>query len=74
MFAKEIKLAYESQLTIIVPGEHTVYRIMEGLGLSHLPKRKPDGITKADRESRKSDDLLKRDFKSMEQLKKALQT
>ena len=26
------------------------------------PKRKPDGITKADREARKSEDLTKRDF------------
>ncbi len=31
-------------------------------GLVHKPKRKPNGITKADKEARKSDDLLKRDF------------
>lgn len=35
---------------------------MEKIGLSHRPKRKPNGITKADKEARKSDDLLKRDF------------
>ena len=57
---------------VYVPCERTVYRIMEEIGLSHKPKRKPNGITKADREARKSDDLLKRDFKSSEPLKKAV--
>lgn len=47
-----------------IPSERTVYRVMDEIGLSHQPKRKPNGITKADREARKSDDLLKRDFKS----------
>ena len=47
-----------------IPGERTVYRVMEQIGLSHRPKRKPNGITKADRKARKSDDLLQRDFKS----------
>lgn len=55
-----------------VPGERTVYRVMEELGISHRPKRKPNGITKADREARKSDDLLKRDFRSDEPLKKCV--
>ena len=45
-----------------LPGERTVYRIMERIGLNHRRARKPHGITKADREARKSDDLLKRDF------------
>ena len=31
-----------------IPGERTVYRIMEAIGISHRPKRKPNGITKAD--------------------------
>ena len=35
-------------------------------------KLKPDGITKADREAHKSDDLLKRDFTSAEPLKKCV--
>ncbi len=35
---------------------------MDQIGLSHRPKHKPNGITKADREAIKSDDLLKRDF------------
>lgn len=45
-----------------IPSERTVYRVMETIGASHPPRRKPNGITKADREARKSDDLLKRDF------------
>ena len=49
---------------IDIPSERTVYRIMDELGISHRPKRKPNGITKADRKARKSDDLLKRNFKS----------
>lgn len=57
---------------IRIPGERTVYRVMEKIGLIHPPKRKPSGITKADREARKSDDLLKRDFSSKEPLKKCV--
>ena len=57
---------------IRIPGERTVYRVMEKIGLIHRPKRKPNGITKADREARKSDDLLKRDFSSKEPLKKCV--
>lgn len=57
---------------INIPSERTVYRIMEKIGLSHRPKRKPNGLTKADREARKSDDLLKRDFKSDKPLKKCV--
>ena len=45
-----------------IPSERTVYRIMKEIGLSHRPKRRPNGITKADREARKSDDLVQRDF------------
>jgi len=57
---------------IHIPGERTVYRVMEETGLSHRPKRRPNGITKADREARKSDDLLKRDFTSEEPFKKCV--
>ena len=57
---------------IQIPGERTVYRVMKEIGLSHHPKRKPNGITKADREAHKSDDLLKRDFASAEPLKKCV--
>ncbi len=45
-----------------IPGERTVYRVMEEMGISHHPKRKPNGITKVG----KSDDLLNRDFRSDE--------
>ena len=31
-----------------IPSERTVYRIMEEIGISHHPRRKPNGITKAD--------------------------
>lgn len=57
---------------IKIPGERTVYRVMERIGLSHAPRRKPNGLTKADRNARKSDDLLKRNFNSDEPLKKAV--
>ena len=57
---------------IHIPGERTVYRVMKEIGLSHRPKRKPNGITKADCEAHKSDDLLKRDFTSAAPLKKCV--
>ena len=55
-----------------IPGEKTVYRIMKKIGLTHHPKHKPNGNTKADREAMKSDNLLKRDFRSDEPLKKCI--
>ena len=57
---------------IKIPSERTVYRVMEEIGLNHRPKRKPNGITKAERNARKSDDLLKRDFRSDKPLVKAI--
>ncbi len=42
------------------------------MGLSHRPKHRPNGITKADCEASKSEDLLKRDFNSSEPLKKCV--
>ena len=57
---------------ISIPSERTVYRIMEEIGLNHKPKRKPNGITKADREARKSDDLIKRDFHADKPLEKCI--
>ena len=47
-----------------IPSETTVYRVMTAIGITHRPNQKPNGITNANREARKSDDLLKRDFKS----------
>lgn len=55
-----------------IPSERTVYRIMEEIGITHHPRRKPNGITKADREARKSDDLLKWDFRAEEPLAKCV--
>ena len=55
-----------------IPGERTVYRVMEKIGISHKPNRKPNGITKADRNARKSDDHLKRNFTSDKPLAKAV--
>ena len=45
-----------------LPSMTTIYRIMTKMGLTHKIRRKPNGITKADKNARKSDDLLKRDF------------
>ena len=55
-----------------IPSERTVYRVMEQIGISHKKRRKPNGITKADREARKSDDLIKRDFRAEEPLTKGI--
>ena len=57
---------------VTIPSERTVYRVMEEIGISHHPKRKPNGITKADREARKSDELLKRDFSAGQPLTKSV--
>ena len=46
------------------PSERAVYRVIENIGLSNRPKHKPNGITEADREAHKSDNLLKMDFTS----------
>lgn len=59
-----LKLRHENDLDFYIPSERTIYRIMEETGLSHRPRRKPNGITKADRNARKSDDKLNRNFKS----------
>lgn len=59
------------KLEIEIPEERTIYRIMQKIGISHRP-RKPKGLTKADKEAQKSDDLLKRDFKADELNKKCI--
>ena len=51
-----------------IPSERTIYCIMEESGISHHPRHKPNGITKADREARKSENLLKRDSHAEEPL------
>ena len=60
------------EIEIEIPCETTVRKVMEEIGLIHKPQRKPNGITKADKEAMKSDDLLKRDFSSDKPLKKAV--
>ena len=69
-------LQYQNEIgelgEITIPSEGTVRKIMEQIHLNHKPKRKPNGITKADREARKSDDLLKRDFTADAPLQKCV--
>ena len=55
-----------------IPSERTVYRVMEEIGLNHKPKRKPNGITKADKEAHKADDLIKRNFTADKPLEKCI--
>lgn len=55
-----------------IPGERTIYRIMVKIGICHKPRRKPNGITKADKMARKSDDLIKRNFKTDKPLEKCV--
>ena len=57
---------------VLIPGERTVYRVMEEIGLHHKPKCKPNGRTKAEKDARKSDDLIKRDFTAKKPLKKCI--
>ena len=64
-----LKLKYPEEK---IPSERTVYRIMEEIGLSHRPKHKPNGITKADRSARKSENLLKRNFRAERPLEKCV--
>lgn len=58
-------------LDIEIPEERTIYRIMQKIGISHRP-RKPKGLTRADKEAQKSDDLLKRNFRADEPNKKCV--
>ena len=67
-----IKLKHVNDPKFHIPSARTIYRIMKMLGLSHRPKRNPHGITKADREARKSEDLLKRNFYSEKPLTKCI--
>lgn len=55
-----------------IPSERTVYRVMDKIGLNHKPKRKPGGITKADKEAQKSDDFIKREFTAEKPLEKCV--
>lgn len=61
-----LKLRHEGNPDFYIPSERTIYRIMEVLGISHRPKHSPNGLTKEDKKAQKSDDKLKRNFKSDE--------
>ena len=67
-----LTLKKEDGKTDDIPCECTVRKVMAQIGLIHEPRRKPNGITKADRETRKSDDLLKRDFSANKPFEKAV--
>ena len=67
-----LKLKHEGNLDFKLPSERTIYRIMDEIGISHRPRRKPNGITKADKLARKSDDKLRRNFYSDEPLTKCV--
>ncbi|SDX58998.1 IS3 family transposase [Eubacterium barkeri] len=54
---------------IDIPSERTVYRVMEEVGISHRPKRRPNGITKADKEAQKSDEPLTKCVTDITQIK-----
>ena len=60
------------EIAFDIPCETTVRKVMAQIGLIHKPRRKPNGITKADRLAQKSDDLLRRDFYADRPLKKAV--
>jgi transposase InsO family protein len=55
--ALQIKFNYTGSIS-------TVARVMRQNGLTHEPKRKPKGLTKADKAAQASDNLLKGDFKA----------
>lgn len=57
-----LKSRCENGVNVDVPSESTVYRVMRETGLVHKPRRVPNGITKADKEAQKSENLLRRDF------------
>ena len=60
------------EIDISIPSEGTVRSVMKQISLIHIPHRKPNGITKADKKARKSDDLIKRDFQADAPLKKCV--
>ena len=45
---------------------------MEEIGINHKPKRKPNGIIKADKKAHKLNDLVKRDFTVEKPLEKCV--
>ena len=72
MYMALIQKKDAGEINIDIPCEATVREVMEKIGLIHKPNKKPNGITKADREARKSEDLLKRNFSADKPLEKAI--
>ena len=72
MYMALTKKKNSGETDIDIPCEGTIRKVMDRIGLIHKPRRKPNGITKADREAHKSDDLLKRDFHADKPLEKAV--
>ena len=72
MYLALLQKKEDGKISIDIPSEATVRKVMIEIGIIHKPRRKPNGITKADREARKSDDIFKRDFKSDKPLEKAV--
>lgn len=70
--ALELKKSTTDGIFPHIPHERTIYRIMDKNKLTHPVKRKPNGITKADKEAQKSDDHLKRDCYSEKPFEKAV--
>jgi transposase InsO family protein len=70
--ALELKREAEPEGFPEIPCKRTIYRIMKRLGLIHHPKRKPNGLTKADKEAQKSDDKMRRDFTAEKPLGKCV--
>ena len=65
-------LKQETNPDLLVPSQPTIARIMRLNGLIHKQKRKPNGLTEADKEAQKSDDLIHRDFQADEPLIKCV--
>ena len=60
------------QPDLFVPSQPTIARIMRENGLVQKKKRGPHGLTKADKEVQKSDNLIGRDFSAEQPLKKVV--
>ena len=59
-------LRQETNPDLLVPSQPTIARIMRLNSLLHKAKRKPNGLTEADKEAQKSDNLLNGDFQAEE--------
>jgi transposase InsO family protein len=57
-----LQLRLEEDIEIMIPSQRTLARIMKDNGLARKKKRKPKGLTEADKKAQKSDNLINRDF------------